>query len=504
MGSQGGGVQRGLRGSGERGVTSLEYVGFIAVAAVVVSTVALGVVQGDVGTHVCKAIGSIFRQDLACAAGGSGGDDDATDSMTDENFEPEKCKLHEIGDKYSSAIKIGFVKIGENSGFVVATYSDGTVTMTATDGSELGAVAGVGADASWDKVKLGLKVDFGADVSFDYGSTWTFENQAQADAFKSQLNDYLYDQWAMRHPMCSGAMCVMPKLTGAEPPPVPSTSISGFATTGEVSLQLGVSRTTGEPEVWEDNPEQGEMTTLGVAGQLTEDRQWTITNDNNNTPDDASDDTRTYVTDLTLNTETTGQIALATGGTGEMEGLSYSITKDAKGNIIEVQIVSTSQVTTIAGKTVDGEKSQGTGDSKTSGGGSMTNETTKGDVVVTETTLVIDPSDTGAQQVVRDWMGGDGDFDYPGLVKLDMIDPSTADPSDPMSMLLHNKATSSTIAYDNVTDVKEFALNVKLGVALGVDLSIENSESTATEATYLGAPRPDGTRPVLDYTECVS
>ena len=85
-----------------------------------------------------------------------------------------------------------------------------------------------------------------------------------------------------------------------------------------------------------------------------------------------------------------------------------------------------------------------------------------------------------------------------------MVDPSTADPDNAFAMLLHNNATSSTIAYDKVTDVAGFALNVKFGLAFGVDFSAENSETTASEATYLGAPRPDGTRPVLDYTECVS
>ena len=85
-----------------------------------------------------------------------------------------------------------------------------------------------------------------------------------------------------------------------------------------------------------------------------------------------------------------------------------------------------------------------------------------------------------------------------------MVDPPAADPDDPFAMLLHNSATSSTIAYDQVSDVAGFALNVKFGLAFGVDFSMESSQTSASEATYLGAPRPDGTRPVIDYSECVS
>lgn len=484
----------------ERGVSSLQYVGLLLLAAVVVSSVAFVLSAGDVRAQACKAYGMITQQDLGCAGDDGGdGDDEATEPTDDQDFEPEKCKIHETGDEYSSVVKIGFIEIGENAGFVVTEYSDGTVTMMATNGSEIGATGGFGADAAYGELEANASVDFGGGLKFDYGSTWTFESQAQADQFRQQLDDYLFDQWSLTHPVCAMGTCMPRPIKGVDPPPVPSTTFGGIALTGDVSAELGISLTSGTTPLT-----QGELTTQGVAGQLEGQAHWTVTNDNNNTPDDPSDDTRTYVTDTTLNADLTGQIGLATGGTGSMVGMSYSIKKDADGNIIEVQIVSTSQVDQGSGGTAEGEVNQGSGDNQNSGGGSVTDDTTNGDVVVTETTLAIDPSDTASQQVVQDWMGGNGDFDYPGLIKLNMIDPSQADPNDPMSMLMHNNATSSTIAYDNVTDVQGFALNVKFGLAFGVDFSMESSETTATEATYLGAPRPDGTRPVLDYTECVS
>jgi hypothetical protein len=486
----------------ERGVVGLEYGALIAIAALVVGMVvfAISPAGADVRTHVCKAVASVFQLEAGCGDDGSGDDEEnAEEPPDDETFEPEKCKIHETGDEYSTVVKIGFIEIGENAGFVVTEYSDDTVTMMATNGAEIGATGGFGADAAWGELEAGAKVDFGAGVEFDYGSTWHFENADQAESFREQLDDYLYDQWAMTHPVCSPmGMCIPRPTKGTDPPPVPTTTFAGVKLTADVSSELGISATSGP------GPTQASLTQQGIAAQIGASSNWTVTNDNGGTPDDPDDDRSTYVTAMSLNSEVTGQIGLATGGVGSMVGMSYAITKDSDGNIVEIQIVSTSEVTAQSGGTADGEVTQGDGPGQTGGGGSVNGGTTDGDVVVTETTLAIDPDDAASQQTVRDWMGGDGDYEWPGLISLNMVDPSTADPADPFAMLLHNHATSSTIAYDKVTDVAGFALNVKFGLAFGVDFSMENSDTTATEATYLGAPRPDGTRPVIDFSECVS
>lgn len=485
----------------EHGAVGLEYGALIMIAAIVVGAVVFAVspAGADVRTHVCRAVATILQLDSAC---GDAGDDDesAEEPPADEAFEPEKCKMHETGDEYSAVIKIGFVEIGENAGFVVTEYSDGSVTMMATNGAEIGATGGFGADAAWGELEAGAKIDFGANLEFDYGSTWHFEDMNQAESFRGQLDDYLYDQWAMTHPICTPfGTCISRPFKGVEPPPVPTTQFSGIKLSGDVNIELGVSRTTGTAPLT-----QAELTEQGIAASLEGGSTWMTTKDTGGTVDDPTDDRRTYVSDLGLNLAATGQVALATGGFGAMVGMSYAVTKDHDGNIIEIQIVSTSEVTGGPGGTVDGGVSQGEGPDKDSAGGSVNAGTTNGDVVVTETALAIDPDDAASQQTVRDWMGGSGDYQHPGLISLNMVDPSTADPDDPFAMLLHNNATSSTIAYDKVTDVAGFALNVKFGLAFGADFSMESSDTTASEATYLGAPRPDGTRPVIDYTQCVS
>ena len=79
------------------------------------------------------------------------------------------------------------------------TYSDGTVTYTATDGASLGVTGGFGGKLDIGKLERGAKVDFGAGVKFDYGSTWTFANADEAAAMRKQLDDYLVEQEILKH-----------------------------------------------------------------------------------------------------------------------------------------------------------------------------------------------------------------------------------------------------------------------------------------------------------------
>ena len=71
------------------------------------------------------------------------------------------------------------------------TYSDGTVTYTATNGASLGVTGGFGGKMDIGEVERGAKVDFGAGFKVDYGSTWVFEDQDEADSMREQLDEYL-------------------------------------------------------------------------------------------------------------------------------------------------------------------------------------------------------------------------------------------------------------------------------------------------------------------------
>jgi hypothetical protein len=67
---------------------------------------------------------------------------------------------------------------------------------------------------------------------------------------------------------------------------------------------------------------------------------------------------------------------------------------------------------------------------------------------------------------------------------------------------MYTNATVSNVEYDNVTDKSGFAAEVKLGVAFGIDLSLETTDSRAVDATYLDVPGNNGTRGPVDFPEC--
>ena len=481
-----------MRHATERGATGVQTVAIAVFAALLVATTGLVLTTPEIPASICRAVGAVVGQDLGCAPAPS----PPQPPHADEDFQPDKCKVNQTGDKYSSVVQIAFIKVGENAGFTVTEYSDGTVTMMASNGAEIGATGGFGADVAMGEMEAAAKVDFGGGVKFDYGSTWTFASKAQADQFRQQLDDYLADQWALTHPVCYGAVCMPRPVQGTPPPPVPSTTFSGIEAQGSVSGKLGLSSTATGADL-----SQAQMTQLGIGAKLKPSATWTTTRDNANTPADASDDTVTHVTDLQFNSETTGALELATGGIGSMVGMAFSFTTNARGEITSIAIVSTLKVTSTTGVDAQGKVTSGQGSSPSSAGGQLSGTSDVGDMVVTETRLKLDPADAASQEAVRDWMGGT--HGYPGLIPLASISPATPGGQDPFATLLHTSASSSTVSYTHVTDKERFALNVKFGMAFGIDVSSESSQTTATRATYLGAPGADGVRPSLDFTECV-
>jgi hypothetical protein len=68
---------------------------------------------------------------------------------------------------------------------------------------------------------------------------------------------------------------------------------------------------------------------------------------------------------------------------------------------------------------------------------------------------------------------------------------------------MRSRTTVSNVQYSNVTDKDGFAAEVKIGVAFGIDLSLETSDSKATEATYLDIPGQDGTGPPVSFDDCL-
>ena len=76
-----------------------------------------------------------------------------------------------------------------------------------------------------------------------------------------------------------------------------------------------------------------------------------------------------------------------------------------------------------------------------------------------------------------------------GCVSAETYCPDRLVAGDPFQNLMYTNATVSNVEYANVTDKTGFALEVKIGVAFGVDFNLETTDSEAEDATYLGRAR---------------
>ena len=227
-----------------RGAATLEYAAAFALVAILVGGTSVSArastpTYGNVVQQAICKVATAVGMEGGCS-GGTGPTDPNT-PPTDPGFDPKpkKCKVAEHGEEVNSEIKIAFIKFGENAGFIERTFSDGTVTYTATDGASLGVTGGFGGKLDLGKVERGAQVDFGAGVKFDYGSTWTFKNAEEAAAMRKQLDDYLVEQEIIKHDPYYSIKFLWsdPK----EPPKPPSQSVSTIETTFDAEGKLGLS-----------------------------------------------------------------------------------------------------------------------------------------------------------------------------------------------------------------------------------------------------------------------
>lgn len=452
-----------------------------------VAAVVLAVTKDNsVKVAMCKAVNSILRSDGTCGPAPSGG-------KTDKDFQPDKCKFNEKGQSYNSKVKIFFIEIGDNAGLVETVYSDGSVELTATDGGSVGATGGVGADATFGKLEAGAKVNFGAGLEFDYGSTWSFsgpDGKKKAEEFRTGLEHYLADQAAMENSPGYAIYCAFGGC--ADPPRDPDSQMTNIKLTGDVSGELGISLTnktgTGENKTGESVPASQ------VVGKIGLNSQWAVNTDN------LTGDT-TYTTSLGIDASVGSQLWTATWGTQGAADVTMAITKNKDGKVVGLKFVSTTEGGISGGSSASGDTQNG---KKSGGDGSILTSTDKTKATVITTDLSIDANDTAAQQTITNWLGGDTNYSWAGAIAAGGIDPSYADPKDPFQQLMHDRARVSAVTYDNVKDTTAFGLNVKVGVALGFDFSLEDSESQATAASYLGAPDSSGKREPVAYSDCVT
>lgn len=466
--------------SREAGVAGLEYAGALALAAAMVITVAGAPAIRGVNAYVQDVICDLVNAfGTTCVVAPPG-------TTPDPGFDPkpERCTVTRRSEKVNSEIKIAFIKIGDNAGFIETTYSDGTVTYTATDGGGIGVTGGFGADLEVGKLEAGAKVDFGFGVEFDYGSTWIFKNADEANSMKDQLNKYLTEQMSLRNDT-SGGYAIYLAIKGAtDPPKPPAQTVSTIKVDGNVSGNVGIDlpwesgkgkdKSGGEDESKIPNLE------LAKAGiKFGASNTWTQLTDNRNGD-----------TTWTTNGEVYGEGQAAAGPYGKkLDGLlgsSLAVTRNKDGKIVRVVITTTRK----------GGASTTTKTGQEKLGGAGKDENGSADATVTTTTLKV--TDDQQRAVVDGWL------DQGGVVSPETALPDRLVPNDTLQNLMYTNATVSNVQYDNVIDKTGFAAEVKVGVAFGVDFSLETEDSKAVAANYLDRAGPDGVRPPVEFKECVA
>lgn len=480
-------------GRRERGSATLEYVAALALVGLLVGAVPLTMVAagGSLATKVC----AVYTAATGVGGGGAGGcggtappQSPTVPSEPPFEAKPVRCKVGEHGEKLSVEVTVLVLKLGENAALVQTTYSDGTVSSTATNGGQVGVVVSPpGAEVDAGAGEVGEKVDLGGDLKVDAGSTWNFANQAEADAMRQQLDAYRLDQavqanspvyrvWALLH-------------GGVQPPRPPDQSVAtldlGAYLDGKAGVRLPWQK-SGSTVPTPPIPGAGGSTAVTppqLGLKLALDQKWTMITD-------STKQTKTYTTTGEAYGQGSGTVGPVKGEYKRLLGSSLSVTRDKDNQLTNVTLVSTTESKATLSGTSGTASSSGKGTATTGGSG------------VHVTTASLDVKDPQQRALVDAWLEHQAS-DPTASVPAATAFPDTLVPGDAFQNLMYAGATVSDVHYANVTDKVGFAAKVKAGVSIGVDLSSETNDSRATGATYLGAPGSGAaTRQPVDFPGC--
>lgn len=465
----------------ESGAATVEYAGMvIAVGALVVALAAFFTPLGHtISVKLCQAVASL-GVDITCDAqtDGQAPTGPAKPPKKDEDYRPPACMYHEESQQYSEEFRLGFIKIGSNSGFIVQQFADGKVRITATDGATVGATGGFGGKFDIGKVKSGASVDFGGGLKFKYGDTWEFKDQAEYDKFKKQLDDYLLEQEMLKQ---QGGWAYVLVNGSTDPPPVPTTSISSIGFDASAKGTLGLKNPTGQKD--DKGKDKYFDPNVGVNVEIKAGTD-VVTKKSQN-----GDVTTTYEVDASGQA---GASMVLPGGTakGSTKG-AFSITRDKDGKVTKIVFQTTREGS--LGWNVGNNKSLPAGGSVSS---------SDGDSTVVTTTLDVDD---GNRAVVDTWLNNTSAWGQGAQLALpwESMIPSKPSSDNPFQQLLYEQGTVNAVQYHNVKDKQGFDISVSLGFKVGLSLSMEEATADAVDATYLGAPGPDGVRVVVPDTKCV-
>lgn len=496
----------------DRGATATEYLGVVVVVATLV-----GAVAGS-------GIGAAITEKIICAIDGSACDgpaDTGAAPRTDADYEPPLCQVSSFSDRAGAKAKVLFVEWGEEYGFQQQTFRaktdvnrDGTVdekdqqvTMTFTD------AASVAAKKDWKPgAKVGRfgsdKVELGAGIKVTNGDTWVFDSEADAAAFRDDIEGLKTYELANRHADARGGglgnsllylfgkgpMAEEEKLRDRIEDKLGDRHISYGKVGFEASAAGGIRIGAGD--------DRRLSAALGGNFRFAPEVTWT---------DDNHKDTKSYTYSAAVEYGTkvgyeagsiSGESSASTTQTG-----TITVTHDKKtGELLRIDMTRTVE----KGAARDGAKAGGdngkSGDDKRGGsGGVKGSDQTTGIEVVTHS-VVLEPGAEGAAQraTAQAWLDGGGDRGAPFAYLFSDRAPTTRPGADdPFGQLLFDEGLSSRTTYTGRTEAAEYGFELNLGLSLGFSVSTEKKEETLQDAEFLGAPN-GSSRDYTPYSYCAN
>lgn len=476
--------------SSQRGDVAAEQVALLTLVAAVIAALLAVNVPGVVFDWGRYAVCTLFGGDCpppgeqVTAPDGGTAPDDGTDPPGEdepnhEDFLPAPCMLLEESEQVGSQVSIFFIDIGEDWGFLRREFADGRVELTAMNGASIG--------ASWDPdtriVELGsletdevIGVDFevGGTLSFTNGDTWTFADADEEARMRAQLDEYLAQQ-AVQDSMSRqgngfGGWIAVETMGRVDPPRDPSKTYStidlDIALGGSAGLRTPISPGSDGQDRYAD-PNLGGYLGISGGGSVTVET-------------DHDRGRSSYIYSVEGSAE--GGVDLVAGGggfTGTSKG-TVKVTRDASGDIVQVELVTTREGGAEFGLGVENPAPDGP---QGNIGGSRT-ETT---ATVTQTVLEVSTAEERA--IVDAWLQGNNEqFAVPLRLAFAQAVPTEPVPGDPFQNLLYEQAAVSQVTYDNVTDARAFGASIDLGMKLGFSFHHTVGSRTASASDYLGAP----------------
>src|SRR5918997_2824788 len=162
-----------LRGAlkSERGMSSTEYAGILAIVATIFVVMLALDLDSKVGTTVRTALCTIL--------GGQCGDPQAAD--------PQKCLTGKTTTSANANVFVAFVQVDKDSILIREDYSDGSSKFTIVDNTEAAGELFAGARAKAGKYGFNASAEALAGVGLAGGKVFEFDNPGDADAFQDSV-----------------------------------------------------------------------------------------------------------------------------------------------------------------------------------------------------------------------------------------------------------------------------------------------------------------------------